>query len=96
MLRGHARLRIAETTVVSARALRVAQHGVNLLVERSVQTPQRCAVAIDLFVRGAPRHIRAVGEVVSCSCAGMEGFRIAMRFMQMDDDSAAEIQRLLA
>jgi hypothetical protein len=94
-LRGRARIAIGDATF-EGRAERVAAHGLSLLVDRVARERTQCAVCISVFRNGRLFCVRARGEVASCSCAGMQGFRVAVRFTEMGDADAEAVRQLLA
>ena len=94
-LRTRARLALDTTTVVNASNVCVAQHGASLMVAKSVRESQACSVRMSLYFNGEPREVNATAQVVSCSCVGMEGFRVSLRFTDMDEASAAALEQLL-
>jgi len=95
-VRSRARVKIDPRVVLDAEVMRVAPRGVSFVLPRKVAEQQSCAVDMQLFVEGSMRRLRAVGRVVSCFCAGMEGFRVAMQFTDMDEESAAALDAVLA
>jgi hypothetical protein len=95
-IRSRARVEIEPKIVLDAEVMRVAPRGVSFILSRNLAEQQNCAVDMSLFVEGSVRRLRAAGRIVSCFCAGMEGFRVAMQFTDMDEESAAALDALLA
>ena len=95
-IRSRARVKIDPRVILEAEVMRVAARGVSFVLPRKVAEQQDCAVDMQLLVEGSMRRLRAAGRVVSCSCAGMDGFRVAMQFTDMDEDSAAALDALRA
>jgi hypothetical protein len=52
-------------------------------------------VRIDAFINGNPVRLQASGNVVCCACVGMQGFRISMRFEDLDDDASTALDAML-
>jgi hypothetical protein len=89
-------VKIDPRVILDAEVMRVASRGVSFVLARKVAEQQDCAVDMQLLVEGSMRRLRAVGRIVSCFCAGMDGFRVAMQFTDMDEESAAALDALLA
>jgi hypothetical protein len=94
-VRSRARVQIEEV-VLDAQVMRLAARGVSFVLPRKLEEEQNCAVDMSVFVQGSVRRLRAAGRIVSCFCAGMEGFRVAMQFTEMDEGSAEALEALLA
>ena len=95
-VRSRARVKIDPRVTLDAEVMRVAQRGVSFVLPRKVAEQQNCAVDMQLLVEGSMLRLRAVGRIVSCFCTGMDGFRVAMQFTDMDAESAAALEALLA
>ncbi len=94
-LRSRAKLRLPTFTVVDVEVDRVALNGISLFVPNKLPEAESCAVQMSLFVEGCARELRAKGTVVSCSLSGMNGFRVAVRFTDIDQDSAIVLEKWL-
>ncbi|HEU4654986.1 MAG TPA: hypothetical protein VFS47_13435 [Steroidobacteraceae bacterium] len=95
-IRSRARVQIDPKIVLDAEVMRVAPRGVSFVLPRKLEEQQSCSFDMNLFVEGSVRRLRGVGRIVSCFCAGMDGFRVAMQFTDLDEDSAAALEALLA
>jgi hypothetical protein len=82
-------------TVLEGKAIQISGGGVSLLLGRSVREGETGVVAVNAFINGAPLHLQARASVVCCACVGMEGFRISLRFLQLDDDAQDALDKLL-
>src|SRR5688572_27322287 len=79
VLRGRATLDLGGC-MMRARTDRIAASGVSLMVPRHTREEEPCVVSLDVLVSGALRRVNASGRVVSCSCVGVDGFRVTIRF----------------
>jgi hypothetical protein len=95
-VRSRARVQIDTAVVLDAEVMRVASRGVSFVLTRKLEEQQNCTVDMSVLVQGSVRRLRAVGRIVSCFCAGMDGFRVAMQFTDIDDESAAALDAFLA
>ena len=88
-------LRLNHATVLEGKAIQISSGGVGLLLGRSVREGEIGHVRVNAFINGAPVHLQARAAVVCCACVGMEGFRIALRFLALDDDAQDALDKLL-
>jgi hypothetical protein len=88
-------LRLGHTTLLEGKAIQISNGGVSLLLGRSVREGETGVVRVNAFLNGAPLILQARASVVCCACVGMEGFRISLRFVDLDDDAQDALERLL-
>jgi hypothetical protein len=88
-------LRLDHTTVLEGRAIQISSGGVGLLLGRSVREGETGLVRVNAFINGAPLILQARASVVCCACVGMEGFRISLRFVDLDDEAQDTLDKLL-
>lgn len=94
-MRWPASVRLGHTTVIAAKAIQISSTGVGLLMDRILREGETALVRVDAFVSGNPVRLQARTSVVCCTCVGMEGFRISLRFQDLDDDAQTAIDALL-
>jgi hypothetical protein len=95
VMRWPARLRLGHTTELDGKAIQISSTGISLLLPRSVRDGERGLVSVDAFIGGNPVRLQARGSIVCCACVGMDGFRISLRFEDLDDDAATALETLL-
>ena len=88
-------LRLGHTTVLEGKAIQISSGGVGLLLGRSVRDGETGLVRVNAFINGAALTLQARASVVCCTCVGMDGFRISLRFLELDDDAQDTLDRLL-
>jgi hypothetical protein len=88
-------LRLGHSTVLDGKAIQISSGGVGLLLGRSVREGETGLVCVNAFINGAPVRLQARASVVCCACVGMEGFRISLRFVDLDDDAQDALDKLL-
>jgi len=88
-------LRLGHTTLLEGKAIQISSGGVGLLLGRSVREGETGLVRVNAFINGAPLVLQARASVVCCACVGMEGFRISLRFVALDDDAQEALDKLL-
>lgn len=88
-------LRLGHSTLLEGKAIQISSGGVGLLLGRSVREGETGLVRVNAFINGAPLILQARASVVCCACVGMEGFRISLRFLDLDDDAQDALDKLL-
>jgi hypothetical protein len=94
-MRWPASLRLGHTTQLIGRAIQLSPTGLGLLLDRPVRESEIGLVRVDAFVAGNPVRLQARTSVVCCTCVGMDGFRISLRFLDLDEDAHNAIDTLL-
>jgi hypothetical protein len=64
-------------------------------MDRTVRVGETALVRIDALVDGNPLRLQARTSVVGCTCVGMDGFRISLRFQELDEDAQNAVDSLL-
>lgn len=95
VMRWPASLRLGHTTVLTGKAIQISNSGVGLLLDRTIREGETALVRIDAFVGGNPVRLQARTSVVCCTCVGMDGFRISLRFQELDEDAQNAVDTLL-
>ena len=88
-------LRLGHTTLLEGKAIQISSGGVSLLLGRSVRDGETGVVRVNAYLNGAPLILQARASVVCCTCVGMEGFRISLRFVDLDDEAQDALDKLL-
>lgn len=94
-MRWPASLRIGHSTILTGKAIQISASGLSLLLDRTVREGEIGLVRVDAFIDGNPLRLQARTSVVCCTCVGMEGFRLSLRFQDLDDDAQNAIEALL-
>lgn len=94
-MRWPASLRLGHTTILSGRAIQISSTGVSLLLDRTVREGEIGLVRVDALIAGNPVRLQARTSVVCCTCVGMEGFRLSLRFQDLDEDAQNALESLL-
>lgn len=87
--------RLGQTTVLEGKAIQISSGGVGLLLGRSVREGEVGFVRVNAYINGAPVRLEARASVACCACVGMEGFRISLRFLELDDEAQDALDKLL-
>ena len=94
-MRWPASLRLGHTTTLTGRAIQISSSGLSLLLDRTVQEGEIGLVRVDAFISGNPVRLQARTSVVCCTCVGMDGFRLSLRFQELDEDAQSAVDTLL-
>jgi hypothetical protein len=94
-MRWPASLRLGHTAQLAGRAVQISGSGVGVLLDRPLREGETGLVRVDAFVGGDPVRLQARTTVVGCTCVGMDGFRISLRFQDLDQDAQNAIEALL-
>jgi hypothetical protein len=94
-MRWPASVRLGHSTVIPGKAIQISSSGVGLLMDRLVKEGETALVRVDALVNGNPVRLQARTSVVCCTCVGMDGFRISLRFQELDDDAQSAVDALL-
>jgi hypothetical protein len=94
-MRWPASLRLGHTLQLTGKAIQISSNGVGLLLDRTVREGEVGLVRVDAFVGGNPVRLQARTSVVCCTCVGMDGFRISLRFQDLDEDAQSAVDSLL-
>lgn len=94
-VRWPASLRLGHATQLPGKAIQISTSGVGLLLDRPIREGEVGLVRVDAFVAGNPVRLQARTSVVCCTCVGMDGFRISLRFQDLDEDARDAIEALL-
>lgn len=94
-MRWPASLRVGHTTILTGKAIQISSSGLSVLLDRTVREGETGLVRVDAFVAGSPVRLQARTSVVCCTCVGMDGFRLSLRFQDLDDDATNAVETLL-
>jgi hypothetical protein len=95
VMRWPASLRLGHSATLAGKAIQISNSGISLLLGRSVREGETGLVHVNAFTNGTPIRLQGRGTVVCCACVGKEGFRISLRFQDLDEDALSAIDRLL-
>lgn len=70
--------------IVRGHTLDMSEDGLSVMLPVALAVNSSCAVRFELFVDGNLVRVAGAGKIVHCSCVGMEGFRVGMRFNVQD------------
>ncbi|GFE88988.1 PilZ domain-containing protein [Steroidobacter agaridevorans] len=94
-MRWPASVRLGHATVLAGKAIQISNTGVGLLMDRTIREGETALVRVDAYVSGNPVRLQARTSVVCCTCVGMDGFRISLRFQELDEDAQNAVEAML-
>jgi hypothetical protein len=74
----------------------VSQNGIGVKVPRRIDDGLECTLVMSFFAGGKSYKISACGQILSCVCIGMEGFRASVRFTHLEDGAAEILEEILS
>lgn len=96
VMRWPASLRLGHTRVLTGKAIQVSNSGISLLLPDSVREGEIGLLRVDAYIAGNPVRLQTRVSVVCCTCVGMNGFRLSLRFQEMDSDAMSALETLLS
>lgn len=79
-----------------ARTQDVSVGGVCVVLHQQVAPGQVCAVEFDIPVKGRHMKVRGVGKGAYSVCVGVDGFRVGVQFLHIDDASLSAIRAYMS
>jgi hypothetical protein len=73
----------------------VSRTGIGVNVPRKIDEGQECDLALSFFARGKTHKMNACGQILSCVCIGMDGFRASVRFTHFETGAAEILEEIL-
>jgi hypothetical protein len=74
----------------------VSKSGIGINVPRKIPDGQECELSLSFFANGKTHRLNAVGQTLSCVCIGMDGFRISVRFVHLEEGAAEILEQILS
>jgi hypothetical protein len=84
------------TPAAEAKTLDLSNHGISLLAARPMRPGAKHVLTFDVPCNGKFKPVRVTAQVMWCSLAGGEGYRIGLEFADVDATSAKIIDEFLA
>jgi PilZ domain len=71
---------IADHGIIRGSTVDISVGGLSVMIPVALAANSRCSVRFELLIDGALVRFAGIGQVANCSCVGMQGFRIGMKF----------------
>lgn len=84
ILRCRAELHLDGGVMVLVRTIDVSPSGLSLMSQQSLGSGLSCRIVFQLPAGGRLHHIASSGKVVYNTCQGTQGFRLGVRFTDID------------
>lgn len=95
VMRWPASLRLGHATVLTGKAIQMSSSGTSLLLPNLVREGEIGLLRVDAYIGGNSVCLQTRVSVVCCTCVGMNGFRLSLRFQDMDGDAMGALDTLL-
>jgi hypothetical protein len=89
-------LTLSNKEVLYGFSVDVSKSGIGVNVPRRISEGQECEVALSFFANGKTHKLKALGQTLSSVCIGMDGFRVSVRFVHLEDGAAEILEELLS
>jgi hypothetical protein len=89
-------LTLANQEILYGFSVDVSKSGIGINVPRKIQDGQECELSLSFFANGKTHKLNAVGQTLSCVCIGMDGFRISVRFVHLEEGAAEILEQILS
>jgi len=77
-------LGLTKGAIVQGHTVEISLGGLGVMIPTALAIGEVCAVRFDMLINGESVRIAGIGKVVNCSCSGLDGFRIGMKFTARD------------
>lgn len=81
--------------IIRGHTIDISVGGLSIMIPMALPLDSLCAVRFDLFVEGSLVRFAGTGQVAHCSCVGMQGFRIGMKFKLQDPNLQSHLNTFL-
>lgn len=89
VLRLTARIALPDGVVLTGRTADISREGIGFFSPQSVSPGNDCALDIDLEACGTRVELHLLGRVCHCSKVAEDSYRVGMKFIRMDESTAA-------
>jgi len=90
----HADVSISDQHILPSHAVDISIGGIGLICSRELTQGQKIGVRFNLSACGLQRNVEIVGSVCFCLKVGEARYRVGLRFVHLDDDTAGFIEAL--
>lgn len=95
VLRRKINLTLSDSRCLQVRALHVSPSGLTLMSPWRLLKGFVCKIEFDVLLDGQLRKVSALSKTQESVCVGMDGFRIDMTFLELNEQSRKNIQDLM-
>jgi hypothetical protein len=89
VLRLTARVSLPDGTTLEGQTADISREGIGFFSPRSIAVAGDCTLTIDIAACGTRAELNLVGRVCHCSKVSEDHFRVGMKFIRMDEATAA-------
>lgn len=82
--------------IVQGQTIDISVGGLSVMLPVALPTSTPCAVRFELMIDGRLVRFAGSGKVIHCSLAGMNGFRVGMKFQVDDPKLSPALARFLS
>ena len=89
VMRLTARIALPDGTTLVGQTADISRDGIGFFSPTGLEVGKDCTLTIDINACGAAAELRFVGRVCHCSKVAEDRFRVGMKFIRMDEQTAA-------
>ena len=93
-LRCPAVVKWANGTVTQTHTIDVSSVGVSISVEKPVPGTGTCDLSFVALLRSGARKFNVKCDIIHCVLCGVEGFRVGLRFRDLDPEGCEQLEQL--
>jgi len=93
-LRCPAAVKWSDGTLTHTHTLDISSGGVSIAVPRPISGLGACHLAFVVLLPTGARNFMANCEITHCILSGVEGFRVGLRFLDLNADDRAQLEQV--
>ena len=88
-------LTLSNKEVLYGFSVDISKTGIGVNVPRKLDDGRECEVSLSFFANGKTHKLTALGQTLSCVCTGMDGFRVSVQFVHLEEDATRILDEIL-
>ena len=93
-LRCPAAIKWSDGTLTHTHTLDISSGGVSVAVPRPISGTGTCHLAFVVLLSAGARNFMANCEITHCILSGVEGFRVGLRFLDLNADDREQLEQV--
>ena len=88
-------VRLSDGTILNSHTADVSRDGIGFFAPHALKVDSECTLSVPIDACGTVALLRLVGRVVHCRQQSEDQFRIGVRFVRMDEETASILHAAL-
>lgn len=89
ILRLTAQISLPDGSILAGQTADISREGIGFFSPRSVRPGNDCTLTVSIAACGTDAELHLIGRVCHCSKVAEDSFRVGMKFIRMDESTAA-------